>query len=206
MDNRLVYQEVQSGQHLNAAAVGALRYFENQRNVRWARNEAGPRPTEIFRFNDTEVGVEPTDTVSSLTSRWWGQREQEQKQAAFRRRVLEANPELDSLMPELGFATQVGLGNTLDWIVKFAAIADDSVVELLGEEIMDCFVNRGYIAHRPVTFGTMIREQEELRGNREAYGRHIVGLFMHDLSKGRELQRDFANAVRKYDSLLTAIH
>jgi hypothetical protein len=125
--------------------------------------------------------------------------------AILRRRVQEANPDLEELMSMLGLTTAIGLGNTLDWIAKFASIADDSVVEAFGKEVLGEFENRGYTANEPLP-GSAVEQREELYSDKAVYGRYIVGLFLFELAKGRAIERRFEEAVIQYDSMCLLSH
>jgi hypothetical protein len=195
--NELVY-EAKKGEHVTVAAANALHYFDAERKVRWAKTPFEAAPEEVFRFNDVGVPVKASDSAASLAERWF---DLHREAAEHRRRVLDANPELEELMPKLGLMTHLSMGNTLDWIAGFAAIADDSVVELFADEVTQRFTSLGYKAQEPLTFGAMMKQREEIQKSREAYGRHIVELFLHELAKGREIIRDFSAAPEHYDSM-----
>lgn len=191
--------EAEKGLHITNAATKAIMFFGAQRKARWREAPRMPAAVEVFRFGDTDIIVQPTDYKGEqLADRWFSENEAKRE---FRQRVIEANPELEELMPRMGLAAHLSMGNTLDWIVKFAAIADDSVVELFGKEVAECFERNGYKPQEPMTFGEMMKDREAARTNRDAYGRHIVGLFLFELAKGREITRNFASAVKHYDEM-----
>lgn len=204
MTQRIVYENLEPGIHISLAAKAALQYFGEQRAPQLHLNPP-PQAEYVFIFNDTSVQGDGHDTVDSLVTRWLKAHEENYEKAQLRRAVRESNPELDELMPMLSLTTAVGLGNTLDWIKKFSAIADDSVVEAFGKEVLGEFENRGYTPNEPLP-GNATARREEVSSNKEAYGRYVVGLFLFELSKGRAIERKFDRAVALYDSMCPLSH
>jgi hypothetical protein len=116
-----------------------------------------------------------------------------------RSQLFEAYPELELALLHIATALHLGVGSTLDWIVAFAALADDSVVEFFGAEVQARFRQDGYAANEALPLGAMLARKERLRTDRNEYGHYVIGLFMEDLSQGRELVRDFTSARDHYD-------
>jgi hypothetical protein len=204
MTKRIVYENLEPGLHISVAAKAALQHFSTSR-VAIMGMDVSPSIEQVFIFNDTSVNAECHDSVETLTQRWFDTHEANRQKAAFRRRVLEANPDLEELMSMLGLTTAIGLGNTLDWIAKFASIADESVVEAFGKEVLGEFENRGYTANEPLP-GSAVEQREALYSDKAVYGRYIVGLFLFELSKGRAIERRFEEAVIQYDSMCLLSH
>ena len=116
-----------------------------------------------------------------------------------RSQLFESYPGLELTLLHIATALHLGIGSTLDWIVEFAALADDSVVEFFGAEVMARFQQDGYAANEALPLGALLAQKERMRTDRTEYGRYVIGLFLLDLAQGRELCRDFMSARDHYD-------
>lgn len=213
MDKLRLVKEVPYDADLRVAAINAIIFFKNERTCLGALLRARQlgipveQATVMFlSYRGIEVEVFPTDTETSLVGRWKDAQAMTNAEVRrvleLRQLVLENREGFADLLSKLGTTLELGTGAILDWIVRFSKQADDTVVECFGKEVLDAFAAEGFKPRGFQTLGAiMAQAREVVLVDKNAYGQHVIDLFLNDLSQGYALERDFETANTFYEGM-----